>query len=157
MFEIESRLWDGLKEKAKALKALERAWTKSPRGTGTAVRLAKMYAAAGRGDDRLKVLREALEKDPENKAAHYALALHYLEDTPPNFSVAETHLSRCASIDGRDFESKYMSAQIVFASGNILKAVELFNEINSKAPRSFRTRAPRPDLNSKLTLALAKH
>ena len=108
MFEIKSRLWDGLKEKAKALKALERAWAKSPRGTGTAVRLGKMYAAAGRVDDKLKVLREALEKDPENKAAHYALALHYLEDTPPNFSVAETHFSRCASIDSRDFRVRIL-------------------------------------------------
>ena len=73
MFEIEARLWSGLREKTRALKALERAWTKSPRGSGVAVRLGKMYASAGRGADRLRVLAEAIERDPENKAAHQAL------------------------------------------------------------------------------------
>jgi tetratricopeptide (TPR) repeat protein len=145
MFEIEARLWGDLKEKGKALRALERAWAKSPRGAGTVVRLGKMYAAAGRGEDRLRVLREALAKDSDNKAAHYALALHYLEENPPSFSEAETHLARCASIDNRDFEVKYMLAQIYFARGNIGSAVELFSEIHAKAPKTFRTRAPRED------------
>jgi len=145
MFEIEARLWDTLKQKAKAIKALERAWAKSPRGPGTAVRLGKLYAASGRGADQLRVLQEAVARDPENKATQYALAIHYLHDTPPNLTGAEGHFSRCASIDPRDFEAKYMLAQIYFVNGKIAKAVELFADIDSRAPRPFRTRAPRED------------
>jgi tetratricopeptide (TPR) repeat protein len=145
MFEIEARLWGDLKDKAKALRALERAWAKSPRGSGTAVRLGKMYAAAGREEDRLKVLRDALAKDPDNKATHYALAQHFLEIIPPKFQDAEFHFVQCSTIDNRDFEAKYMLAQIYFARGNVIGAVELFSDINSRASKEFRTRAPRGD------------
>jgi hypothetical protein len=90
-------------------------------------------------------LQDALAKETDNKAAHFAVALHYLEQIPPGFSEAETHLARCASIDNRDFEAKYLLAQIYFARGNIPATVELFSEINAKAPKSFRARAPRED------------
>ncbi|WP_158808415.1 lipopolysaccharide assembly protein LapB [Beijerinckia sp. L45] len=145
MFEIEARLWDNLKQKTKALKALERAWAKSPRGASTAVRLGKLYAAAGRGSDRLRVLKEAVERDPENKPAHHALALHYLEEDPANMADAAVHFSRCVAIDMHDFESKYMLGQIFFAEGSVIKAADLFYEIHRKAPRNFRTHAPKKD------------
>ena len=38
MFEIEARLWSELKDKIKALRALERASRKMPRGSGTAIK-----------------------------------------------------------------------------------------------------------------------
>ena len=62
MFEIEARLWGELKNKERALKALERAWKKVPRGVGTALRLAKIYGTAGRDSDQTAVLVEALHR-----------------------------------------------------------------------------------------------
>jgi tetratricopeptide (TPR) repeat protein len=92
MFEIEARLWSEMKDKTKALRALERAWRKMPRGSGTAIRIGKIYAKAGRRPDELKVLTEALDRNPEDKAAHYAMAIHLLGDNPINRASVIHHL-----------------------------------------------------------------
>ena len=152
MFEIKSRLWDGLKEKAKALKALERAWAKSPRGTGTAVRLGKMYAAAGRVDDKLKVLREALEKARRIKPRIMHWRFIILRTRPQTFP-----LPRRTSLDVRrstfaTFESEIYVSTDSFREREYSKGGRALNEINSKAPKSFRTRAPRE--NNVITAAL---
>ena len=70
-----------------------------PRGTGTAIRIGKIYAAAGRSDDQFAVLKEALDREPEDKATHLAMAMHLLGKDPPDTTAADRHL--IASFSGK--------------------------------------------------------
>ena len=54
---------DLMKDKTRALRALERAWKKMPRGAGTAIRISKIHAKAGRTEAEKAVLDEALTRD----------------------------------------------------------------------------------------------
>ena len=103
MFEIEARLWSEMKDKTKALRALERAWRKMPRGSGTAIRIGKIYATSGRRPDELKVLTEALDRNPEDKAAHYAMAIHLLGDNPVNRASVIRHLNSSFQVNDANF------------------------------------------------------
>lgn len=145
MFETEARLWSGMKDKVRALKALERAWKKVPRGTGTAIRIGKIYATTGRADDQFTVLKEALDREPEDKAIHFAMAMHLLEKDPPDTAGAEHHLIASFSGDDRNFEARYTLAQFYFAQGEIDKVTEIFGYIHRRAPQEFRRFPPKQD------------
>jgi len=145
MFETEARLWDEMKDKDRALKALERAWKKLPKGMGAAIRIGKIYAAAGRPEAQEIILKEALERDPEDRDTHLAMALHLLEMTPADLVGADRHLRDSFRSGDQNFEARYMLAQLMFVKGDILPATELFDEINRRAPKEFRKYAPRFD------------
>ena len=145
MFEVEARLWSEMKDKTKALRALERAWRKMPRGSGTAIRIGKIYATAGRRPEELKVLTEALDRNPEDKAAHYAMAIHLLGDNPINNAGVIHHLSSSFQVNDANFEARFMLAQFLFFTGNIDRTVTMFADIGNRAPRDFRRIAPRVD------------
>jgi Tetratricopeptide repeat len=145
MIETEARLWDEMKDKARALRALERAWKKMPKGSGTAVRISKIYAAAGRLADQLTVLRDALDRDPDDKAAHLAMATYLLRKSPPEFSAAEGHLRASFAVGDHNFESRFALAELLFAQGQVDKAVVSLDDINRRAPPAFRRFAPRND------------
>jgi tetratricopeptide (TPR) repeat protein len=145
MFEIEARLWSEMKDKTKALRALERAWRKMPRGSGTAIRIGKIYATAGRRPDELKVLTEALDRNPEDKAAHYAMAIHLLGDDPINNASVIYHLGSSFQTSDANFEARFTFAQFLFATGDVDRAVALFSDIDKRAPKEFRRFAPRVD------------
>jgi tetratricopeptide (TPR) repeat protein len=145
MFEIEARLWSEMKDKAKALRALERAWRKMPRGSGTAIRIGKIYAKAGRRNDELKVLTEALDRNPEDKAAHYAMAIHLLGNEPINTASVIHHLGSSFQVNDANFEARFALAQFLFFTGDINRAIALFSEIDRQAPKEFRRFAPKVD------------
>ena len=145
MFETEARLWSEMKDKDRALKALERAWKKVPRGSGTAIRIGKIYAAAGRADDQFAILKDALSRESEDKATHFAMAMHLLEKEAPDCVEAERHLINSFSSDDQNFEARYTLAQFLFAKGNVDGAVEIFSDIYRRAPQTFRRFAPKQD------------
>lgn len=145
MFETEARLWSDMKDKVRALKALERAWKKVPRGSGTAIRIGKIYAAAGRTHDQFTVLKEALDREPDDKATHFAMAMHLLEKDPPDSAGAERHLIGSFSSDDQNFEARYVQAQFLFAQGEIDKATMIFGDIHQRAPQGFRRFPPKQD------------
>jgi tetratricopeptide (TPR) repeat protein len=147
MFEIEARLWSEMKNKTKALRALERAWRKMPRGSGTAIRIGKIYATAGRRSDELKVLTEALDRNPEDKAAHYAMAIHLLGDEQINNAGVIHHLESSVQTSDSNFEARFTLAQFLFATGDVDRAVDLFSDIDKRAPKEFRRFAPKVDNN----------
>lgn len=145
MFEIEARLWSEMKHKGKALRALERAWRKKPRGSGTAIRIGKIYANAGRRSDELKVLTEALDRNSEDKDVHYAMAIHLLgEDTIEKPKIVH-HLGNSFQVSDSRFEPRFALAQFLFASGDVEKAVSTFAEIDKRAPKDFRRFPPKVD------------
>ena len=78
IIQVEARLRSELDQKDRALRALERAWAAGPRGSGLAVRVARIYEARNRDEEAEKVLKEALTRHPDDKAARHMLALHYL-------------------------------------------------------------------------------
>lgn len=145
MFETEARLWDEMKDKDRALKALERAWRKLPKGMGTAIRIGKIYAAAGRPEDQEAILKEALVRDPEDRDTHFAMAVHLLEKTPTDLVGADRHLRDSFQHSDQNFEARHMLAQLMFVRGDIGPATDLFADINRRAPKEFRKLAPRFD------------
>ncbi|MBA5806184.1 SIR2 family NAD-dependent protein deacylase [Rhizobium changzhiense] len=145
MSEIESWLWTDLKDRTKALNALQRAWKKMPRGMGTAIRLAKLHAAAGNPEREHAVLEEALLRDPDDKDVHYAMAMHLLSRDPPDNEGAERHLINSFTLDDQNFEARHMLAQFLFAKGEVSRSDEMFQEIARRAPANFRRFAPKQD------------
>ena len=145
LFETEARLWSEMRNKERALRALERAWKKVPRGTGTAIRIGKIYAAAGRSDDQFAVLKEALDREPEDKATHLAMAMHLLGKDPPDTTAADRHLIASFSGNDQNFEARYTLAQFLFSQGEVDKAAEMFGDIHKRAPQEFRRFPPKQD------------
>lgn len=147
MVETEARLWSVMKDRRRALHALERAWKKMPRGSGTAIRISKIYASANNFEAQRAILEEALARDPEDKAAHYAMATYLLSKSDDGWDkqAITRHLGASFHVNDGNFEERYMLAQFLFATGEFERAQELFGEIERRAPAEFRRFAPRGD------------
>lgn len=143
--ETEARLWDELKEKGRALSALERAWKKLPRHMGVAVKLSQIYAAAGRIEDQGAILREALDREPDDREANMAMALFVLNGQDPDLGLAESRLRQSFIPGDQNYEARYLLAQLLFHRGYFVSSDSLFNEIDSRAPKNFRKFTPRVD------------
>jgi tetratricopeptide (TPR) repeat protein len=124
---------------------LERAWKAGPRGSGTPLRIARIYQARGRSEDAQKILIEALNRNPDDKSVHQALAIHYLKQTDYDPSVVEHHLRKSFSSADHNFEERYMLAQFLFLKGDVEGSVALFDLIDRRAPENFRRSAPRKE------------
>jgi tetratricopeptide (TPR) repeat protein len=145
IIQVEAHLRDILDQENRALSALERAWTAGPRGSGTALRIAQIYLARGRSEDAHKVLMDALNRNPDDKSAHRAIAIYYLQQPHYDQSVVENHLRKSFSSEDHNFEERYMLAQFLFLKGDIEGATALFDIIDRRAPESFRRAAPRKE------------
>ncbi|KZY94154.1 hypothetical protein A3745_11925 [Erythrobacter sp. HI0074] len=145
LLQIEARLRNILQQDERALRALERAWEAGPRGTGTAIRIAKIYADRGKTGDGIKLLREALARVPDDKAAHSALSRHLLECDPMDIGLVIDHAMRSFSAEDQNFEARFWLAQLLFLKGDKSGAQDLFAAIDEKAPTFFRPQAPVDD------------
>ena len=145
IIQVEARLLTMLGQDERALKALERAWASGPRGSRTAIRIAKVYEERDRFADALKILKEALARDTDDKAVHQAIALHYLSQNDYDASAVEHHLRKSFSSEDHNFEERYMLAQFLFLRGDVSGAVALFEIISRRAPSSFRRTVPQKD------------
>jgi tetratricopeptide (TPR) repeat protein len=147
MVETEARLWGHMKDNTRALRALERAWRKMPRGSGTAIRISKIHATAGRTDAAKAVLDEALIRNPEDKAAHFAMAMHLLSNADNEWDkpAITHHLSSSFQVNDANFEERHILGQFFFATGSTNRATEMFSEIDKRAQEDFRKFAPKTD------------
>ena len=145
ILEVEARFRRELDEDDKALFALERALAAGPKGSGTAIRLARVYNARGHSDKALKVLQDTLAANPDDKPTHQAIALHYLSLQAFQNSLVENHLKKSFTPDDQNFEARYVLAQFLFYKGDVADAVALFDLINNRAPESFRKNVPFKD------------
>jgi SIR2-like domain/Tetratricopeptide repeat/'Cold-shock' DNA-binding domain len=145
IIQIEARLRQELDQEDRALRAMERAWSAGPRGSGIAIRLARIYDARSRHSDAHKILNEALARDSEDKAAHQALALHMLRQNNCDYDVVEQHLRSSFAIGDNNFDARYVLAEFLFFRGKVGEAAELFAIIDDQAPQEFRRLAPRKD------------
>ncbi|WFU56819.1 SIR2 family protein [Bradyrhizobium pachyrhizi] len=155
IIQVEARLRSELDQKDKALWALERAWAAGPRGSGLAIRVARIYQARKREVDAEKILKEALTRNADDKQAHQMLALHYLRQ--PNFDadLVEQHLRNSFSAGDANYEERYVLCEFLFYRGQPQRVSELFDYINAKAPPSFRRVAPRKE--SAITSLLGRY
>jgi cold shock CspA family protein len=142
LFQTESRFRREIDQEDKALRALEHAWKAGPKGSGAALRLSQMYGARNRPGDALKVLREALGRNEDDKAVHQSPAIHYLRQPMYERSVVEEHLRRSFAPEDHNFEARFNLAQFLFFVGDLSGAISLFQEINRRAPEGFRQIAP---------------
>jgi tetratricopeptide (TPR) repeat protein len=140
---VEANLRQILDQQGRALTALERAWAAGPRGSGTALRIAKVYKARERPEDARKVLMDALSRNPDDKAVHHAVALHHLQEPDYDPSLVENHLRKSFSSEDQNFEERYILAQYLFLKGDVEASVALFDLIDRRAPDNFRRAAPR--------------
>ena len=140
-------LWGIMRDTVRAPRALERAWKKMPRGSGIAIKISKIHARAGRIDAERAILEEALARDTEDKAAHYAMALFLLANSEGGWDrrAITRHLGASFTVNDANFEERYMLAQFFFATGAVDRAQDLFAEIERRAPREFRKIAPKSD------------
>jgi tetratricopeptide (TPR) repeat protein len=157
MAETEARLWSVMKDKRRALHALERAWKKMPRGSGTAIRISKIYASANKLEAQKAILDEALGRDPEDKAAHFAMAMFLLSQGGGEWDnqAITRHLGASFQVNDGNFEERYMLAQFLFATGELERTQERFGEIDRRAPADFRRFPPRRD--NAITASLATY
>lgn len=126
IIQVEARFRQELNQEDRALRALERAWKAGPRGPGAALRIAKVYEARDRLEDAHKILMDALSRNPDDKAVHYAIALHHLRKEQHVASLIEDHLKKSFSSEDQNFEERYTYAQYLFLKGDIEEAVKLF-------------------------------
>lgn len=145
LFQTEAKLRTVLKQTDLSLRALERALASTPRGSGTAIRIARIYSARGQHEASLKVLRDALVREPDDKAAHYALAMASLESPEPDDGLIETHLRRSFSKDDHNFEHRFVLAEHLFQQGKTQEASDLFAVISARAPITFRQKIAKDD------------
>jgi tetratricopeptide (TPR) repeat protein len=130
IIQVEAHLRDILDQENRALLALERAWAAGPRGAGTALRIARIYQARSRSDDAHKVLMEALNRNPDDKSVHYAIAMHYLQQPDYDQGSVEHHLRKSFSSEDHNFEERYMLAQFLFLKGDVEGSTALFDLID---------------------------
>jgi tetratricopeptide (TPR) repeat protein len=145
IIQVEARLREELGQEERALRALERALRSSPKGSGAAIRVARIYRDRGETEQSFTVLKEALSRTPDDKSVHSELASLYLSEEPPNDALIEGHLRKAFSTGDGNFEARFELAQFFFSRGETAKAVEQFDQIDKKAPETFRPVASKKD------------
>ncbi len=143
--QVEARFRSEIDQEDKALKALEQALSSGARGSGTPVRIAKMYEARGRWNEASKTLQEALARSPDDKQLNSAMAHHLMKLAQPDFDTITNYLRKSFTMGDRAFENRFDLAQLQFLRGAFVECRSLFAEIDEKAPHEFRKVTPRSD------------
>lgn len=143
IIQVEARFREEIDQEDRALRALEKALRLNPKGSGAAIRVARIYRSRDRAIEALKVLKEALTSNPDDKAVHAELARHYLAENSNDNDLIESHLRRAYSTGDANYEARFELAQFLFVRGEAGKAATLFEEIDAKSPATFRPVANR--------------
>jgi tetratricopeptide (TPR) repeat protein len=143
IIQIEARFREAIDQEDRALRALEKALRLNPKGSGAAIRVARIYRSRDRAGDALKVLTEALSSNQDDKAVHSEVARHHLAEHTGDDDLIESHLRRAYTTGDANYEARFDLAQFLFVRGEAAKAAALFDEINAKAPPTFRPVANR--------------
>lgn len=141
VMQIEAQFRTEIEQEEKALRAYERAWNSGARGSGTAIRLSRLYEARGREADGLTILSEALERSPDDKSAHHMLAKLIFKEDRANLASIEHHLKKSFDVGDSNFDARFDLAQFYFVTGQTKEAVSQFAAINNTAPDIFRKMA----------------
>ncbi|MCR9123020.1 MAG: SIR2 family protein [Phyllobacteriaceae bacterium] len=148
----EGQLWQRLGQSEKASNAFKKAIGVRPRNTGAFARLSRIQKAGGSHQEAASTLEKALERFPQDKNVHMQLALLKVglgSDVAPE---AEFHFRSSFGPGDHHFDARFLFAEFLFWMGKSTEARDLFDEIDAKAPESFRRSAPASDdvITSKL-------
>lgn len=140
LLEVEARFRQALSDTDGATNALERAWRAGPRGSSVPIRLARIYASAGKDERAIRLLTEVLDQSPEDKAAHFQLALTLLGRDAPDVEQVGNHLRHSFSVGDKNFEARHLYAQWLVWTGEAQEAKKLFDQIEKTAPKDYRSK-----------------
>lgn len=138
IIQVEARFREVIDQEERALRALEKALRLNPKGSGAAIRVSRIYRGRKRASEALKVLTDALASNPDDKGVHSELAKYHLSEHSGDDNLIVSHLRRAYSTGDANYEARFDLAQFLFVLGEMTKAAELFDEIDSKAPQAFR-------------------
>ena len=137
--DTEARLRSVMRERGAARRALERAWSLGPRGSGVALRLAEAYGDAGEADRAVSLLEKAIDRSPDDRQLHLAMAKHLIRRDPEDPRI-EPHLSSSHTRGDNAFEARHLHAQFLLLRGRGDQPVALFDRVDADAPQTFRQR-----------------
>ena len=140
----EGYLWQKLGEEKKAKQALAKAIAVRPKNPGAFSRLSRIQRAGGSEVDATKTLEKALIRFPKDKNVHLQVALLKIE-AEDDSSKIEYHFKSSFGPGDHNFGARYYFAEFLFLSGRVQECKELFEEIDAKAPESFRKSGPASD------------
>jgi tetratricopeptide (TPR) repeat protein len=136
--EAESKLRDLMGDTAASTELLERAWRKMPRGSGIAKRLARRHLQLKKTDAAIKVLSEAIDRDPSDRSVNLLLADIYfekscnLEDSNGHRYLAQSYVH-----GDREYFSRFVASAVAFARNDFEVAYALLDELERRAPGDF--------------------
>lgn len=140
----EGYLWQKLGEEEKASRALAKAIAIRPKNSGAFSRLSRIQREGGSDEEATKTLEQALERFPKDKNVHLQAALLKV-DADGDSGEAEFHFRSSFGPGDHNFDARFFFAEFLFLSGKSTECKALFDEIDSKAPDSFRKSAPVSD------------
>lgn len=140
LLQTDARFRALLGHEAKAIELLERAWRKKPKGSGVAIRLGKVFRERGEREREIAILREALDRDPNDKSAHLELARSlFIQDDFGDRGAAKRHLQLSYVRGDRNLVARFLHASLLYCEGSYDKAMPLFGELEkSKSDTKLR-------------------
>lgn len=144
--EAEAKLKELLGDTAASTDRLQRAWQKMSRGSGVAKRLARRYLSAKKPELAIKVLSEAIERDPTDRSVNLLLA-------NINFSLsgnledvnAQRYLAQSYVHGDREYFARFVSSALAFVRNDFAASFALIDEIEKRAPGDFYPRLGRTE------------
>jgi cold shock CspA family protein len=117
---------------------LERAWAKMPRGSGMAKRLARRHLVAKNPDAAIKVLTDAIERDPSDRSVNLLLANIMFEKSGDlNDIFGHRYLAQSFAHGDREYFSRFVASAVAFACRDFDRAYALADELERRAPSDF--------------------
>lgn len=143
--QIEARLASALNEEEKAFSALLAAWKAGAKGTGTAIKVAGIHTLNGNHSDAVSILKDALARHPDDRAAHLALARALVRESETNLETSTLHARRASSLGDTSYSSRMYLAQLLFKAGQYGDSRDLFSEIDQNADPGLFKKTPAED------------
>jgi len=133
---LEAELLTLLNDTERAISALERAWQLGARGSGIAIQLSRIYETMGNSAKAKSIVEEALAKDSADRAANLRMTKLLVSggDDPLRALV---FASRSYTAVDRNYDARFLHAQLVFWQRDGEVAKKLFSEVNDLAPPGY--------------------
>lgn len=136
--EADSKLKDLMGDAAASTDLLERAWAKMPRGSGIAKRLARRHLVAKNPDAAIKVLTDAIERDPSDRSVNLLLANIMFEKSGDLSDISgHRYLAQSFAHGDREYFSRFVASTVAFACRDFDRAYALADELERRAPTDF--------------------
>ena len=116
LLSIEADFQDLIKNKEKALKALEKAFEVNKRDSYIATRLAKYYHSINDLNKAIEIVITALESNPNNTKLHYQLLMLYQEKGNPDVNTMIHHARHSFTPGGSSYNAQFWLAYYCFLS-----------------------------------------